>query len=229
MNISIPSSRLKSVVESNVLTTFLSIFIVSMLLFLIFTKTAHSEQNIPNTETTVPDENSFWLSSDLLPDGFDNSLAKKILINENAAAKVIISDKIPKQVPSPTPLKVKYSEVVSSTAEKRDEDRSLITKLLSDRMSEYSYMHGKIPQLYSNKSKIELTENLSKSIYLYNGDSNRTNAAAIILDTDGYLFSKVNNCDLVKSKDNTLVFSFVGSEISLCLESGLIKKFDVNN
>ncbi len=109
-----------------------------------------------------------------------------------------------------------------STAEGRDRDRELIFRFLLDTIEEYEFYHDKLPEIYIDKSGTLLSDDPSSVIYFYNGNENRTNAIAINLGNESYMFIRVESCTKVVFEDYLMPFEFniENKKIILCMESG---------
>ncbi len=112
-----------------------------------------------------------------------------------------------------------------STAEGRDKDRELIFRFLVDTIEEYEFYYDKLPEIYIDKSGTLLSDDPSSVIYFYNGTENKTNAMAINLGSESYMFIRVESCSKVVFEDYLMPFEFdiENKKVILCMESGNTK------
>ncbi|BDQ04689.1 MAG: hypothetical protein KatS3mg084_0207 [Candidatus Dojkabacteria bacterium] len=112
-----------------------------------------------------------------------------------------------------------------STVEGRDRDRELIFKLLVDNIEEYEFYYDKFPEIYVDKSETLLSDDPSSVIYFYNGTENKTNAMAINLGSESYMFIRVEACNKVVFEDYLipLEYNIESKYLTLCMESGNTK------
>jgi hypothetical protein len=122
---------------------------------------------------------------------------------------------------------------VKDTVEGRDSDRELISQLLADAISYYYALHGKLPNIYSDKSKKELSLSnpTSNTLYFYNSDENKVNALSLTLGTDdsSYIFHRVLTCIDNNSKQKNINFIYDSSLLTLCFERGEVRSFWIVN
>jgi hypothetical protein len=112
-----------------------------------------------------------------------------------------------------------------SSIEGRDKDRELIFKLLIDTIEEYEFYHDRFPEIYIDKSSTLLSDDPSSVIYFYNGTENKTNAMAINLGSESYMFIRVEACNKVVFEDYLipLEYNIESKYLTLCMESGNTK------
>jgi hypothetical protein len=216
-------------IESNILTKILLFFVVSMLLLFIFTTSPDAPVDAQAPDDLKERELRFISSSSMYPDGI-RPVTPTLFPVPTTVSKS--QNNTPR--PSPTAaVKQKpvegsiaaYTEDVNSTAAGRDEDRILITQHLADRISEYTFLYSKVPQLYADKSKTPLSSEAASSVYFYNEDENRTNAAGFTLSSESYQLSKVESCESSASTGRVIVFVYTDDSISLCKETSGVEKF----
>jgi hypothetical protein len=226
--------------DSHKITTTLALVVIFQLAGLIYSfKYEELKVDMPlqQEEVTPLKSQNYYLAQTLFPPKVREEFYKSIKDNlQNGTSKVApkmnvatknttikkpnIKADSAKPTPSPTPAP--YKENYISTPEARDKDRSIISQLLADKISQYYFLHGIYPYIYSDKSKTELIDIPSEKIYFYNVDQNRTNAMALSLgeDDDTYKFVRVSDCSDHISKENELVFSFDERKVEVCGEVG---------
>ncbi len=117
------------------------------------------------------------------------------------------------------------------TKEGRNKDRIIIGDLIADIISEYLFEKGKLPLLYNNKSKKEISNTPTKIIYFYNGDENKINAKAFTLgnNPDLYSYVRIDKCTETLVNSKLVHFIYTSTDIHVCLEGGGSERFWIVN
>jgi hypothetical protein len=236
----------------NIKTLLLSI-IFGLLILLIFTFKVPNDLDRASNSNSYSllsnlQERFYASTNTLLPDEFKTNYKNLFGVNKTNVSGLKDSKLSPTTTPlestkkislkpsiSTTPKPKSSSKIASilideeylSTVEGRNLERNEIMDLITDRISEYYFVYGKLPNLYKNKSKIELGTEASNTIYFYNGDENRIGALAFTLgtDEDSILFSRVLDCKDMASVENKISFTYLDFELKLCDEGGGTKSF----